>query len=647
VISALERKAIRQRHSSAAVPLGAVGLLFFGALFTLGAPVVGVPLLLGGVGALWYGKVQRDHRVTNELLATSFRAITLGKLGDALEYVEEAERSRAPWVRRIADVQRAIIALRKGDPKEARAQLDMAIARPLGLREKENAVFQIEAAHALRAFARASLGDSEGAFADIALLRARPGASAESLARASLAEAIVLERTGERDRLRALLDRDKLLLLENCHPRERAIVRAFQRMVRAATTSAYRQSAPRETEETRDEPPLVDWVAKVAPSAAPFVRVARPGEASGPRVGALPESAFDARDKVLASRDVGAAVTGKTTVKARWLSILGISAAALLGFVGLIALLISFTPAINAPYVAEATPPPMIDMQVAVVAVTLLLGAVGLGAGGVHFRNRLKRASREELGRLAAARAALGRGDLDEATRAIAPLIESQHDVIAGHAHALNTSIAERRGDAQAMLASASWGLGRLSRAQGHAAAALRPELMAQRALALTLLDRRDEAAAELNFLTAGAYPTWERDLFRVRLVDLARAGRFDEAARWVAQNRGDLPLSVRDELLADLVRAVNAPESAGLGEMERLKDELRTEPAHRRWIELVAPRVLDAFRWASEGGSEEDASEARLRIAGGGEEGDAEREAQAEAEQAREGASRTRQRRS
>jgi hypothetical protein len=80
---------------------------------------------------------------------------------------------------------------------------------------------------------------------------------------------------------------------------------------------------------------------------------------------------------------------------------------------------------------------------------------------------------------------------------------------------------------------------------------------------------------------------------------------------------------------------------------MERLKDELRTEPAHRRWIELVAPRVLDAFRWASEGGSEEDASEARLRIAGGGEEGDAEREAQAEAEQAREGASRTRQRRS
>jgi hypothetical protein len=62
----------------------------------------------------------------------------------------------------------------------------------------------------------------------------------------------------------------------------------------------------------------------------------------------------------------------------------------------------------------------------------------------------------------------------------------------------------------------------------------------------------------------------------------------------------------VRDELLADLVRAAAAPEAAGLGEIERLEHELRTEPEHRRWIEWAAPRVLRRFRAANEGDGEE-----------------------------------------
>ena len=634
MIGAIERKLLRQRHTSVGLSLASVGLLFFGALLALGAPALGAPFLALGVGSLLLRRLRRKHGMVNELLATSFRAISLGKLGDALEYLWEAERSKIPWVLRIADVQRAIIALRRGEPSDARAHLDRALSRPLGRRERDNALFQIEAAHALRAFARASLGDAEGAREDVTLLRSRPGTSAESLARASLAEAIVLARTGERDALRALLERDKLLLLENLHPRERAIVRAYQRMVRTAVTSAYRESAPREKEESREEPPLVDWVAKVAPSAAAFVRAARPGAASaGPRVSALPESAFDARDRVLASREEGAAVTAKVTTKARWIAGLGIAAATLMSLVGVISLMAASATRIDVSDVASPVSPA--GNEAALVGAAALLGALGLGVVGFQARRRLKQASREELGRLAAARAALGAGELGAASQVVEPLVNSVHDVVAAHAHALLTVIAERRGDAQVMLGAVSLGFGRLRRAEGHAAAALRPELMAQRALALTLLDRRDEAAAELGFLTEGAYPTWERDLFRVRLVDLARAGRFQEAARWVEQSAGDLPLSVRDELLADLVRAVNAPESAGLGEMERIRDELRTEPGHLRWIELVAPRALNAFRWVTEGGAEEDDAGARVRIGAVGmaKEGAAELEAEAEAE--------------
>src|SRR4051812_2630388 len=163
MIDAMERKALERRHGSPGLALTGVGLLFFGGLMTLATPVLGVPMLLGGVGSFWLRRSRRSHRVTAELLATSFRAIALGKLGDAEDFLDEAERAQAPWVLRIADVQRAIIALRRGEPKVAREHLDRALARPLGLRERENAVYQIEAAHALRAFARASLGDAEGA----------------------------------------------------------------------------------------------------------------------------------------------------------------------------------------------------------------------------------------------------------------------------------------------------------------------------------------------------------------------------------------------------------------------------------------------------------------------------------------------------
>ncbi|MFO0756923.1 MAG: hypothetical protein U0359_10545 [Byssovorax sp.] len=631
-------KLLRIRHASGGLLLAAVGLLFFGTLFTLGLPVIGVPLVSAGVGSLVLRRVLRDRAVIRELLAMSFRSISLGKLGDAEDLLDEAEQSRASWARRLCDLQRAIIAVRRGDLKAAKASLDDAVARPLERYERQNALFQIEAAHGLRAFVRASLGEPVGAWQDIAVLRERPGASAESLARASLAEAVILARTGERDRLRLLLDRDKALLLENLHPRERAIVRAYQRMVRVATTSAYRVSASREEESTRDEPALVDWVAKVAPSAAPFVRAPKPTTAAfGPPVAALPESAYDARDTVIKARYEGAAATGKTTATARWLSTIGLSLGAILGILGAFVALIALSsaPPPVAPTVAAAPTALPFDPEVAATAFAMLLGATGLGALGLTFRRRLKRASLEELGRLAAARDALGRAQLDAAALAIAPLFNSQHDLVAAHASRAASghrrAARRRAGDAE-----------RRDLRRGPA----EPRAGGRRRDAAARADHAARAGADFarparrgrrGAVSADgrAYPTWERDIFRVRLVDLARAGRFQEAARWVEQNAGDLPLTVRDELLADLVRAVNAPDSAGLGEMERIRDELKSEPAHRRWIELVAPRALAAFQWVTEGGGEEEAAPARLRFVEAGGEHEAEVEMAAEEEQA------------
>ncbi len=560
--------------------------------------------LASGVGMIAFDLRRRALGNASQILAASFRAVALGRLADADRLLDEADKTRPAWSRRIADVQRAIVHLRRGDTAKACAKLDEALARPLGRYARENALYQIEAARALRAFARASLGAADTARADIAAVRARTGVSAESLARVSLAEAILLERSGGRDELRALLDRDKGLLLESCHPRERAIVRAYQRMVRVTTTTAYRVAPPREDDEHHgDEPLLLDWVARIAPGAAAFVRAPRAHTGpAGPRVEMLPQGRAGAHRELLQSRAVTAAAVGKRSNRLRALARVASVSAGLVGFFAIIATLIAAVPD---PHLNAAAPEASLGAAIGSIPfapIGLFALAIALGFAGLRVSRRVRHASLDERSRLGVARDAIGRGDLDAASAALRGLEVREHDRLAAHASALQATIAERRCDAEGMLEAASTGLGRLERVHSHDAAMLQPELIAQRAFALTLLDRGVEAAAELNLLAQRTSPMRERDLFRVRLIGLARAGKLAEAARWVEQESGDLPLGVRDELLADLVRAAAAPESAGLGEIERLEHELRTEPEIRRWIEWAAPQVLRAFRSTNEG---------------------------------------------
>jgi hypothetical protein len=589
--------------------VGGIVVALFSTLLGLGAMPAGLALLGGiaGVGSVAFDVRRRAIGDASQLLAASFRAVTLGRLADADRILDQADKGRASWSRRIADVQRAIVHLRRGDPQKALGRLDAALARPLGRYARDNALYQMEAAHALRAFTRASLGDAEGARRDIAAVRTRRGVSAESLARVSLAEAIVLERTGGRDALRALLDRDKGLLLESCQPRERAIVRAYQRMVRVTTTTAYRAAPPRDEETHRgDEPELLDWVTRIAPGAAAFVRAPRAHTGpAGPRVEMLPAAQIGAHRELLENRAITAASVGKRSSRLRALAALSGVAAAMAAIFAIITALVEAMPDPHrmSEGAAAATSGGVAGVSsIPLVPITLFVLATVLGVSGFRASRRVRHASQGERSRLGLARDAIGRGNLDAASEALAGLELREHDRLAAHASALQATIAERRCDAEAMLEAASTGLGRLSRVQTHDAAVLQPELIAQRAFALTLLDRAGEATAELNLLAQRTSPMRERDLFRVRLIGLARAGKLAEAARWVEQESGDLPLGARDELLADLVRAAAAPDSAGLGEIERLEHELRTEPALKRWIEWVAPRVLQAFRSTTEG---------------------------------------------
>ncbi len=586
---------------------GAIGALL---LFLLALPVAAVSFWMAlpffaGVAAIAYSQARRGlFADPAAALAGSFHLIAQGRFGEAGAALDGI-KSPLAWVNRLVELQRSVIALRRGDVAGARDRLDVCLALPVGSFERVNSAYQIEAAHALRAFARASLGDYDGALEDVAAVRARPGAAAESLARVTLAEAVILERRGDRDQLRALLDRDQTLMLESCHPRERAIVRAYQRMLKVTHSTVYRRSAPREQEETGDEPALVDWVHKVAPGAAAFVRAPRPLPEGAPVEG-LRTPSHQAHSAVAKARVAGrraAAVGVGAGVVA--------SLAAVIAVVGGgVAFLAAHTPD---PSFASGMSAPSGPSGAETVLVAVLCAglATGVFAAGRGIYKRLRPLPKADLARLGKARSALGRGRVDEAESTASLLQGSKHDAIAAQARSLAAAVAERKGQPKVMLDACDLGLGRLGPPRARLDL-VRCELTAQRAVALAMLDRPDEASAELSSLGVG-YAMQGRDRFRVRLIELSRAGNLEAAARFVEQGAAELPLGIRDELLADLVRAAAAPESAGLGELERLKDEVRTSPENRAWLEAAAPGLLDRFRRATEGDPEAEVPRARI----------------------------------
>jgi hypothetical protein len=536
-------------------------------------------VFFGGIAAL----VQRTRKQATTqkvlgLLQRSFQQIGLGKLDDAEADLTVAELADpSPAHRQLIGMQRALVALRRGALASALPELDALLEAHIKPREAEGA-------YALRAFVRASLGRHDDARRDIASVRANEHARPESLARAGLAEAMVLFGTGERDALRELLQRDRALILENNHPRERAIARGLQRYLQSSASSVYRVAGPRDGDPPAgDEPELAEWVRRVAPGVAPFVRV--PRALTHDRVPAeLPQHGVVPRAGQSASARPQRAQAGIALALILFLSMVAIIAWPMLSYMRLSA---------------------------------LILPAVGvLGFGTFRIARALVKLAEQRTPRLpsglAAAATAIGRGNLGDAERSLASLVDDPQDLVAAQAHLHVARVAERRGDFDAALRASERGLGRLTEPQTRAAANTLPmDLAAERALALAALDRSDEAHATIASL-AGTYPSRLRAGFRVRLVELVRTGKLAEAKRWAEAYQTDLPLSVREELLADLARAVAAPAEIGPAEVRRLSDELAL-PESRAWVSRVAPSLLASFEDAP---LDERDEELRLRIA-------------------------------
>lgn len=542
--------------------------------------LLGLGISLGTVGlaCLALGIYLRRTGTGVQVVNRAFHEATVGRTEDAatlLDYAEE-HYTHGP-IGRAIDLQRALLALRRGDFEEAQRRADAAVQRQLSVISRTYEEAHVVAAIALRAFSSASLGRTDAALADIEAVRASAAATPEAIARAEVAQALVLERSGRLDELRAHLVSHRYVLHEHTQPRERAIVRAYERMLQAKPQSVYRKKA--EDAPAGAEPSLKDWVATVAPGASPFVRTSTTNEARGaPTAAASPPGAKKAAQARVA------ALAPKKTARGARLIVLWIL------LVVLFFAIYSLLPADDAASV------PSVDLSFtsSLVGLTFALFVIGYPTLLVLRHHRHARALRIGLVELA-------RDDEPAATETLQRVGKSSTALVAAQAHGALARLALRAGRFQEALNLINVGLGKLGKTQRAAASDwVLPDLLSDRAAILAALGRVDDGRAELSLIadTYTSYPFMARSELRVTLMEAASRGDIATAAS--LDQAADLAISSRDELLIDLARAAANPGSAGAGEVERLKHTLRADPSARAWVERIAPTFIPAFEEAT-----------------------------------------------
>jgi tetratricopeptide (TPR) repeat protein len=495
---------------------------------------MGAVLIALGVWSHFAHKLQRflDAAVAN---------VAGGRLDEG-EAVLDSLPKWASWRsvnRREVHLQRATIALLRGDPAKAREQASRAVGGSGALLSRAREDAQRMAAHCLRAVAAANQDDAPTVSADAAVVRSTLSAAPEHLAYVAVAEAILLARASRRDELVGLLARERELLCDYTTPHYRALVRALQRMVASPrSVSAYREQAK---PEELAEPELKTWIAGVVPAAEIFATTFRSADR---------ESLPQPTEELANGARRRPAVTDSNLVRRMIL-------APLFGVVVLVAYLQT-----NRHHFEPWTVP----------AVYVLLPALSIGFAMLRQRKmqRLARARRLILS---------DSGACLEMLRALAT-----EQIVAARADAALVEIAIR----QARFDDAVMHCDRAISRFPKDSETLLPELLSRRAYALAALGRPEEARADLQELET-KYPTYARQL-HTRIMLAVQRGDLAVARALARQRTPSLPLGRHSEVLADVLVVTGDASAAAVGEVERLATELREDQRLRDWLRAVWP---------------------------------------------------------
>lgn len=538
------------------------------------AVISGIPLLASAGLAFWFA---RFVALNVEVVQVNNRAHDLISRGE----VDAAEAMLAPLAARVSrghlaravSLQRGAIALHRGDPTAAARHLTAAISARSNLISRRQEQQQIASAYGLRAVAHAMLGERALAEADASAAESVDGRFPDALARARLARAILDAQSDRRAQLAENLSGFGRLY-ESLSARERSLVRAFERMVRASAGSVYREPAPKVADV--DASGLAAWVSKIAPQAASFVGAERVASATGPWTEAPTQAGEEQR-----KRSAAAATTFKPKRGARLVALWVVLIGLFLAVYQLTTTQPAGTP--EAAVVTElSNPVSWIGLlPAAVCALFVAMVAVAIRRG-----NRADRA-------LARARHLVASGELGAAEEIYRAESKSAAAAAAAAGELGLSRLFEERSDFHAAAVEAQAGVAKAAMVKAVVSDILLPDLHAARAFALAAEGEVDESVAETAALVRDfpSYPYKTTALLRIRLAQaLARKDRAAAAA--VADERTmEMALLLRDEILCDLLAAWShgAPDE----ERARLLSAVRASPDLGRWIDALAPGLV------------------------------------------------------
>ena len=546
----------------------------FGGLAVVASP--DMMALLGGLsgacGALGYLlHVARKREIGAALATAALDRTARGRFDEARALLAAVSpKVLSSQVGMMVDSQRAALALYKGDLESAVAEATK------GAREHKrlyaNARIHQGSALSIRCMALAGLGRKEEALADVAKLRNATYRQGTFVARAAVAEALLFARDKDFDSLAKLIREERTLLFGATGPRERMIARALARMVAAKKVSIYREPAKREEHEVDEH---ASWVARIAPEAASY--------AAAPKLGArgdAPESI--APDAIAHARKAAPKAKSRVTI------VLGLWVALILLFLSIWQFLTP-TPTAEPQVLVPGTDP---AGQAGTSASTLVLA---LALAVVFVAVRVLRA-RKLFVQLSSAMEQRLRGRHDEARAAFERLATNKALLVAPQAYRELAVIASSAGDFGTARRHAEAGIDATRRSAAslaHSRPLLLPMLQGELAFALAAAGNVDSAEQELENICAlsPSYAHLARDTFRVRLLRLTVARRFDEAAAMARERPADLFLSLQEELLCDALR-LRAGDPLPEGERERIELDLRDDVMSGRFLDAVAPTL-------------------------------------------------------
>ena len=550
----------------------------------IGAPSpTGVGMLLLGVVVLVLGRRFRGYFAGAPYVQLATGLLRENKPDAAVDVVASlgAKASSAGPVRRGVALVRANAALLEGHAALAEREASSALEGATQLFFEGAELQQRARALGVRALARVAQGNLDGATADAAAVVLAAEAEPHALAEARLAEALVLVRRADTPALAQHLDRHAGLLLEHCPPRERAVVRALRRLVHARKTSVYREPAQREAR-VASGGRLTEWAGTFAPDLAEFVveeattPVVPPPFAPGPSPAA---TLFGKPDR---------------------------SAARVLGLWG--ALIVMFLAIWQFLTPAERVPPPPRDEaaeraraaeeeQTSSTLFSLQMGAAVLVFASlvVLMVRKQRHADRE----LAAGRRALATGDEATGERRLESVAKTSrlwlrtNGPYAALAGVELARLAERRGDFVGALDRCEAALVALDRTAGGRRGAsdfVLPTVLCERAVALAGMGKVDTSALALGQLRVEIpdFHDLPTAVVRARLVGDVVRGDWASAAEAARMRTSEMPLPLREDLLADVVLAANGV--LAKDERERIAAELASHTEAAAWIDRLAP---------------------------------------------------------